>query len=109
MLIGGWGKQTPASGKPGTTPGSSTVGVGRGANKQNNKSPTDVHLFFMLELVLAQVNHQPQIVDTFRGAAVSGLARADDSQHFKVYPEREGSRTWLRVFSTGRSNLHALP
>lgn len=66
MLIGGWGKQTPASGKPGTTPGSSTVGVGmgEGANKQNNKSPTDAHLFFMLEIVLTQVNHQ-QIIDTF--------------------------------------------
>lgn len=91
MLIGGWGKQMPASGKPGTTPGSSTVGGGGGwANKQNNKSPTEAHSFFMLEIVLTQVSHQ-QIIATFttfwsknrtlRGAAVSGLARADHSQH----------------------------
>lgn len=88
MLIGGWGKQTPASGKPGTTPGSSTAGVG-GGRTNNNKSPTDAHLFFMLEIVLTQVNRQ-QIIGTFstfwtknrtfRGAAVSGLALADDSQ-----------------------------
>lgn len=37
-------------------------GGGRGG-EPNNKSPTDAHLFFMLEIVLTQVNH-PQIIDT---------------------------------------------
>lgn len=63
--MGGWGKQTPASGRPGTTPGSVGVGVVMGgAYKQNNKSPTDAHLFFTLEIVRTQVNHQ-QVTDTF--------------------------------------------